>query len=331
MTVPVPDRMQKLPFDPKWKLPVPWFVPWIDGKPEWKLADGQKHLSAAIEKRCWCCGQHLLSGANVAFVTGPLGLMNETTTEAPCHVECAQYAAQACPWLANPSAVRGKASVESIKPEWYTPSHPGVIGVVEVSRCGTSRVSTGFAWYWNTEDAVGLKWYFSGVEVLAVDREVVSRCRQAKSEMWMRTHEAERSGVLTPAEMGEVRDRISWIVEWMTDGASGAEFNAYRDGKVHVCKKMCSTCIFRPGNLMHLEDGRVEQMVESSTKDESAIICHKTLDQPDQAVCRGFWDKHRSETAPLRAAEALGVVEFVEIEDHHAHQPEDREGSAAAE
>lgn len=29
-----------------------------------------------------------------------------------------------------------------------------------------------------------------------------------------------------------------------------ARHNAYRDGRVHVCRQMCATCVFRPGNLM---------------------------------------------------------------------------------
>lgn len=85
--------------------------------------------------------------------------------------------------------------------------------------------------------------------------------------------------------------------------------NAFRDGKVHVCRAKCKTCIFRPGNLMHLKEGRVEEMIEQATNDESAIICHSTLDG-DNAVCRGFYDKHP--TAPLQIADRLGFIEFVE-------------------
>jgi len=81
----------------------------------------------------------------------------------------------------------------------------------------------------------------------------------------------------------------------------------FRDGKVHVCRAMCSTCIFRPGNLMHLEEGRVEQMVRDAKKKESAITCHETLDGK-QAVCRGFFERHA--TQPLQIAERLGYIEW---------------------
>jgi hypothetical protein len=51
----------------------------------------------------------------------------------------------------------------------------------------------------------------------------------------------------------------------------------FRDGRVHVCARMCDTCICRPGNLMELEEGRVEQMVALATMAESCIPCHETL------------------------------------------------------
>jgi len=86
--------------------------------------------------------------------------------------------------------------------------------------------------------------------------------------------------------------------------------NAYRDGRIHVCERLCETCVFRPGNLMHLESGRLAGMVSDAKANESAIICHSTLyqDGVDNAVCRGFYDRHL--TQPLQIAQRLGLVEF---------------------
>lgn len=86
--------------------------------------------------------------------------------------------------------------------------------------------------------------------------------------------------------------------------------NVYRNGKIYVCKEMCETCIFRPGNLMHLEPGRVKQMAEDATAAESTIICHSTL-TGDNAACRGFFDQYK--TQPLQIAERLGMIEEVEV------------------
>jgi hypothetical protein len=84
--------------------------------------------------------------------------------------------------------------------------------------------------------------------------------------------------------------------------------NVYRDGLVHVCAELCSTCIFRPGNLMALRAGRVRTMVDAARADGSAIVCHSTLHTGADAVCRGFYD--RWPTTPLQLAERMGRVIF---------------------
>jgi hypothetical protein len=63
------------------------------------------------------------------------------------------------------------------------------------------------------------------------------------------------------------------------------------------------------GNLMHLEDGRVEGMVRDSG-DDGCIPCHQVLGS-EPSVCRGFFDKHKN--AILQIAERLDVVEFTEV------------------
>jgi len=82
----------------------------------------------------------------------------------------------------------------------------------------------------------------------------------------------------------------------------------YVNGKIHIRRSMCPTCIFRPGNLMHLNDGRVEQMVADSLAVDGAIPCHHHLGEDVEPVCRGFYDKHS--TPPLQIAERLGFVKW---------------------
>jgi hypothetical protein len=86
--------------------------------------------------------------------------------------------------------------------------------------------------------------------------------------------------------------------------------NAYRNGRIHVCESKCETCIFYPGNRFHLDPGRLKQMVDGAIANDSAIICHSTLDG-DNAVCRGFFDRHK--TSPLQVAERLGLIENVTV------------------
>lgn len=87
----------------------------------------------------------------------------------------------------------------------------------------------------------------------------------------------------------------------------------YRDGRVHVVKRMCDTCIFRPGNLMRLEPGRVEGLVAATVRADSCIPCHETThgQGPGEAVCRGFFEKHA--TGPLQIADRLALMVFDEL------------------
>jgi hypothetical protein len=81
----------------------------------------------------------------------------------------------------------------------------------------------------------------------------------------------------------------------------------YRDGAMHVCSHKCATCIYRPGNLMHLEEGRKDRMEAEAVAQQSVIPCHKTLG-PEAAICRGYWDTQRSNVVPLRMAQAMDIV-----------------------
>lgn len=83
----------------------------------------------------------------------------------------------------------------------------------------------------------------------------------------------------------------------------------FRDGRVHVLSRKCATCIFRPGNLMHLRENTVEDMVADSIRDGGAITCHKTLtgDVPP-SVCRGFYDVHGQKVQALQVAARLSII-----------------------
>lgn len=77
-----------------------------------------------------------------------------------------------------------------------------------------------------------------------------------------------------------------------------------RDG-VRVCAQRCPTCIFRPGNLMRLHEGRVAGMVTDCLTGDRYIPCHDTLDLPKQAICRGFWDGYRDRVTIGQLAQRL--------------------------
>lgn len=85
-------------------------------------------------------------------------------------------------------------------------------------------------------------------------------------------------------------------------------------GKVRVLSERCDTCVFWPGNLMHLTEGRLEEIIAANIAAGALLTCHGTLPygrHPDfgPAACAGFWAKHRFDVAAGRMAMLLlGVV-----------------------
>jgi hypothetical protein len=80
------------------------------------------------------------------------------------------------------------------------------------------------------------------------------------------------------------------------------------DGKVHVRRTRCSTCVFGPNKFV--DDERVAEMVKGADEAHSCIPCHHHLyqDQPIEPVCRGYYDRHSSVT--LRLAEAMNIIQW---------------------
>lgn len=99
-----PDRIKILPVDPERGYPVPWFVSWIDGKPEFRAVDPAKIAEAVRCKLCWVCGQKL--GSYLSFVIGPMCSINRISSEPPTHRECAEFSVKGCPFLSKPKMVR---------------------------------------------------------------------------------------------------------------------------------------------------------------------------------------------------------------------------------
>lgn len=67
--IPMPASIRALPVDPVRKVPVPWFVRWFDGKPEFRVMDHDRLLEAVGRRLCWVCGQRLDNRAT--YLIGP--------------------------------------------------------------------------------------------------------------------------------------------------------------------------------------------------------------------------------------------------------------------
>lgn len=99
----LPRTMRSLPVNER-GYPVPWFVAWKDGKPEFRAMDYKKLVAAVNDRLCWVCGGKL--GVNLSFVIGPMCGINRNTAEPPCHHDCAIWSAINCPFLSNPTMSR---------------------------------------------------------------------------------------------------------------------------------------------------------------------------------------------------------------------------------
>lgn len=102
-TVEMPGRIAKLPRNHA-GYPVPWFVEWIDGKPDFRIMDAAKLRLAVKFRLCWICGEKM--GRTVSYVVGPMCSINLISAEPPSHTECAVYSARVCPFLINPEKER---------------------------------------------------------------------------------------------------------------------------------------------------------------------------------------------------------------------------------
>lgn len=80
-----------------------------------------------------------------------------------------------------------------------------------------------------------------------------------------------------------------------------------------VRKKMCNDCLFSKNKLV--SDERKKQIIQESLEDNVFFTCHKsqiTGGDKVSSCCRGFWDKHKRDSATLRLAQAMNKVEYID-------------------
>lgn len=101
----LPGRIGRLPRN-KAGYPVPWFVAFIDGVPDFRVIRAGGIQAALARKICWVCGTPFLRQEDRAFTIGPMCAVNRVSAEPPSHRDCAVWSAQQCPFLATPRMVR---------------------------------------------------------------------------------------------------------------------------------------------------------------------------------------------------------------------------------
>lgn len=101
----MPPRIKRLPISPS-GFPVPWFVAWQDGVPDFRVIGPGKIAAAHNKKLCWVCGEP--RGVHLCFPIGPMCSINRTIAEPPSHYDCARFSAMACPFLSKPRMRRNE-------------------------------------------------------------------------------------------------------------------------------------------------------------------------------------------------------------------------------
>lgn len=105
----IPDRMKHMKQDSR-GYPIPFFVPIIDGVPDFRLLDFNKQKIAVDKELCGICGRKLHSDY-CYWISGPQGLKNRISSDPAMHRECAEFALNVCPHLVLQRAERRDKNV----------------------------------------------------------------------------------------------------------------------------------------------------------------------------------------------------------------------------
>lgn len=155
----MPSRIARLPKDDR-GYPVPWFVAWIDGKPDFRVVDTKKLSIAHNKNCCWVCGD--VMGVHRVYVIGPMCVINRVTSEPGCHRGCAEWSVQACPFLSKPRMRRNEKNM----PDHQQPGgimiarNPGVMALYEA--LGATPFQTGEGVLFRLSAPTRVDWWTEG-------------------------------------------------------------------------------------------------------------------------------------------------------------------------
>lgn len=142
----MPRKMRQLPRDEVGR-PIPFFVEYVDGKPDFRVMNPRNFLSAIHANLCWVCGTALpRSPFPATFVAGPMCLINRTSAEPPGHFACGEWSAKACPFLSKPAKVRREGGLDELAeaPGIMLARNPGVTALIDAERWTHFREPNGY-------------------------------------------------------------------------------------------------------------------------------------------------------------------------------------------
>lgn len=157
---PLPPSMAHLPIDRR-GYPVPYFVAVIDGEPDHRVIAPVAIAQCVNRNLCWLCGRQLKLFKS--FVLGPMCGVNRISSEPPSHLECARYAAQACPFMTRPHAKRREANLPDDRKEpagIHLERNPGVTLLWTTQTFKPFRCGAGVLF--DIGPAAAMEWYAEG-------------------------------------------------------------------------------------------------------------------------------------------------------------------------
>jgi hypothetical protein len=158
----MPDRVRSLPVDRR-GFPVPWFVAWFDGEPDFRCVAAGKVETAVRQSLCWVCGRPL--GKYRTFVTGPLCAVNGVSAEPPSHRDCGEFSAKNCPFLTRPRMRRNDKNLRDDSPHpagAMIDRNPGVALLWTTRSFRIVHVNDGILFHVGPPDRV--QWFAEGRE-----------------------------------------------------------------------------------------------------------------------------------------------------------------------
>lgn len=221
----MPRAMRQLPKDEAGR-PIPFFVPMVDGKPDFRLADTAKMATAERNGLCLLCGTQLhrvrqTSVRKGTFVAGPMCLINGVSSEPPHHLACAEWSVRACPFLTKPLKERRRTALPD------EASTPG--GIMIERNPGVSALIT--SWRWSVFKAdyggEGLLWSFSAVADVvwmaegrdATLAEVLESIETGIGQLVDNAVDFDGNEASRPAAMHELARNTKSAMRWLPPGA----------------------------------------------------------------------------------------------------------------
>lgn len=172
----MPARMNGRPIDHR-GFPVPWFVTNKDDAGNWdfRVVEESRKNEAIRHRKCWVSGEPL--GRAVAFVVGPMCIINRVSSDPPVIPEIAEWSARICPFLSRPLAQRPLFDGQADTPGLMVADNPGMNAVwvtrdYTYGRHGLFHIG---------EEPVRVSWWRKGVEVTGdTEAQSIYEARAAK-------------------------------------------------------------------------------------------------------------------------------------------------------